>query len=133
MWLRQAQSTERWVFDMTKIVFYKWDNSFYGFSEKGHTGYGESGDDILCAALSAMTMLIINTIEVSYASDVDYTIDEATTDIQVIAHGALKEYEDDDAKRFAISGLIQAYYYQLNDMLEDYYEFLDVDVVEELI
>ena len=133
MWLRQAQSTERWVFDMTKIIFYKWDNSFYGFSEKGHTGYGESGDDILCAALSAMTMLIINTIEVSYASDVDYTIDEATTDIQVIAHGALKEYEDDDAKRFAISGLIQAYYYQLNDMLEDYYEFLDVDVVEELI
>ena len=133
MWLRQAQSTERWVFDMTKIVFYKWDNSFYGFSEKGHTGYGESGDDILCAALSAMTMLIINTIEVSYASDVDYTIDEATTDIQVIAHGALKEYEDDEAKRFAISGLIQAYYYQLNDMLEDYYEFLDVDVVEELI
>ena len=133
MWLRQAQSTERWVFDMTKIVFYKWDNSFYGFSEKGHTGYGESGDDILCAALSAMTMLIINTIEVSYASDVDYTIDEATTDIQVIAHGALKEYEDDDAKRFAVSGLIQAYYYQLNDMLEDYYEFLDVDVVEELI
>lgn len=133
MRLRQAQSTERWVFDMTKIVFYKWDNSFYGFSEKGHTGYGESGDDILCAALSAMTMLIINTIEVSYASDVDYTIDEATTDIQVIAHGALKEYEDDDAKRFAISGLIQAYYYQLNDMLEDYYEFLDVDVVEELI
>ncbi len=133
MWLRQAQSTERWVFDMTKIVFYKWDNSFYGFSEKGHTGYGESGDDVLCAALSAMTMLIINTIEVSYASDVDYTIDEATTDIQVIAHGALKEYEDDDAKRFAVSGLIQAYYYQLNDMLEDYYEFLDVDVVEELI
>ena len=133
MWLRQAQSTERWVFDMTKIVFYKWDNTFYGFSEKGHTGYGESGDDVLCAALSAMTMLIINTIEVSYASDVDYTIDEATTDIQVIAHGALKEYEDDDAKRFAVSGLIQAYYYQLNDMLEDYYEFLDVDVVEELI
>ena len=118
---------------MTKIVFYKWDNTFYGFSEKGHTGYGESGDDVLCAALSAMTMLIINTIEVSYASDVDYTIDEATTDIQVIAHGALKEYERDDAKRFAISGLIQAYYYQLNDMLEDYYEFLDVDVVEELI
>lgn len=133
MWLRQAQSTERWVFDMTKIVFYKWDNSFYGFSEKGHTGYGESGDDILCAALSAMTMLIINTIEVSYASDVDYTIDEATTDIQVIAHGALKDFEADEAKRFAISGLIQAYYYQLNDMLEDYYEFLDVDVVEELI
>ncbi|MBQ9921105.1 MAG: ribosomal-processing cysteine protease Prp [Clostridia bacterium] len=47
---------------MTKIVFHKWDNVFYGFSEHGHTGYGESGDDVLCAAISAMTMLIINTI-----------------------------------------------------------------------
>ena len=118
---------------MTKITFYKWDNVFYGFSENGHTGYGESGDDVLCAALSAMTMLIINTIEVSYASDVDYTIDEKTTDIRLIAHGALPEYESDERKRFAVSGLIQAYYYQLNDMIEDYYDYLDVDVVEELI
>ncbi len=118
---------------MTKIVFYKWDNVFYGFNEQGHTGYGESGDDILCAALSAMTMLIINTIEVAYASDVDYTIDEGSTDIKVIARSALPDFEEDECKRFAISGLIQAYYYQLNDMLEDYYDFLDVDVVEELI
>ena len=118
---------------MTKIVFYKWDNVFYGFEEKGHTGYGESGSDPLCAAISAMTMLIINTIEVAYASDVDYTIDEETTDIKVIAHGALPEYEEDERKRFAISGLIQAYYYQLNDMLEEYYDFLDVEVAEELI
>lgn len=118
---------------MTKIVFYKWDNTFYGFNEKGHTGFGESGDDVLCAALSAMTMLIINTIEVSYASDVNYSIDEATTDIKLIAHGALKDFESDECKRFAISGLIQAYYYQLNDMIEDYFEFLDVEVLEELI
>ncbi len=118
---------------MTKIVFYKWDNVFYGFSEHGHTGYGESGNDVLCAAISAMTMLIINTIEVAYASDVDYSIDEKTTDIKVIAHGALPDFEADEGKRFAISGLIQAYYYQLNDMIEDYYDFLDVEVVDELI
>ena len=118
---------------MTKIVFYRSGGVFYGFEECGHSGYGEAGDDILCAALSAMTMLIINTVEVAYASDVDYTIDEETTDIRVIAHGALPEYEEDDRKRFAISGLIQAYYYQLNDLIEEYYEFLEVEVVEELI
>ena len=118
---------------MTKIVFHKWNNVFYGFSEQGHTGYGESGDDVLCAALSAMTMLIINTIEVSYASDVDYTIDEETTDIKVICRSALPEFEEDECKRYAVSGLIQAYYYQLNDMLEEYYDYLDIEVVEELI
>ena len=118
---------------MTKITFYKWDNTFYGFKETGHTGWDEAGKDILCAALSAMTMLIINTIEVSYASDVKYEIDEETTDISLVARGALKDFEEDERKRYAISGLIEAYYYQLNDMLEDYYDYLDVDVVEELI
>ena len=115
---------------MTKIIFYKTDGVFYGFEEQGHTGYGEAGDDILCSALSAMTMLIINAIEVSYASDVEYTIDEATADIRLIAKGALPDYESDENKRFAVSGLIMAYYYQLNDIIEEYYEYLSVDVIE---
>ena len=115
---------------MTKLTFYKRDGIYYGFEENGHTGYGEAGDDVLCAALSAMTMLIINAIEVAYASDVDYTIDEKTTDIKVIAHGALPEYEEDERKRFAISGLITAYYYQINDLIEEYYEYLEVNEIE---
>ena len=115
---------------MTKIIFYKADGVFYGFEEQGHTGYGEAGDDILCSALSAMTMLIINAIEVSYASDVEYTIDETTADIRLIAKGALAEYEDDESKRFAVSGLIMAYYYQLNDLIEEYYDYLSVDAIE---
>jgi Predicted ribosomal protein len=115
---------------MTKLIFYKRDGIFYGFEENGHTGFGNEGDDVLCAALSAMTMLIINTIEVAYSSNVDYTIDEETTDIKVIALGALPENEEDERKRFAISGLIQAYYYQINDMIEDYYEYLEVNEIE---
>lgn len=118
---------------MTKITFYKSNGVYYAFEETGHTGYGEEGDDVLCAALSAMTMLIINAIEVSYASDVDYTIDDKTTDIRVIARAALPEYEEDESKRFAVSGLIQAYFFQLNDLLEDYYDFLEIEEREEMI
>ena len=110
---------------MTKIVFYKSGDVFYGFEEHGHTGYGESGEDVLCAALSSMTMLIINAIEVVYASDVDYIIDEETADIKLIARGAIEEA--DEKKRYAISGLITAYYYQLNDLIEDYYDYLEVE------
>ena len=118
---------------MTKVTFYKSNGAFYAFEETGHTGYGESGDDILCAALSSMTKLIINAIEVSYASDIDYIIDEETTDIKVIARGALPAYEADDAKRYAVSGLIQAYFLQLMDMIEDYGDFLSVEETEALI
>ena len=118
---------------MTTVVFYKTGGFYYGFEEQGHTGYAESGDDVLCAALSAMTMLIINTIEVSYASNVDYTIDEKTTDIKLIAKSALPKYEKDEKKQYAISGLIQAYFFQLMDLVEEYYEFLDVKEIEKEI
>lgn len=116
---------------MIKFTFFKRDGVYYGFEEKGHAGYAESGDDIVCSAVSAMTMLIINAIEVAYASDVEYTIDEDTTDIKVVARGALAEFESDEKKRFAISGLIEAYYLQLNDMLEEYYDYLDVSEQED--
>ena len=118
---------------MTTIIFYKTGGYYYGFEEQGHTGYGESGDDVLCAALSSMTMLLINTIEISYSSNVDYTIDEKTTDIRVIAKSALPKYEKDEKKQYAISGLIQAYFFQLMDLVEDYYEFLDVKEIEKEI
>ena len=115
---------------MTTVVFYKTNGIYYGFEERGHTGFGEEGNDVLCAALSSMTMLLINAIEVSYACDVNYTIDEKTTDIRVIAKSALPTYEKDEKKQFAVSGLISAYYFQLMDLLEDYYEFLDVKEIE---
>ena len=115
---------------MTTVVFYKANGFYYGFEEQGHTGYGESGDDVLCAALSSMTMLLINAIEVSYACDVQYTIDDKTTDIKVVARSALPKYEKDEKKQFAVSGLIQAYFFQLMDLVEEYYEFLDVKEIE---
>ena len=95
---------------MTKIVFFRSDGIFYGFEEQGHTGFGEQGDDVLCAALSAMTMLIINTVEIAYSSSIDYTIDEDTTNIRVTSKAALPEFEEDELKRYAVSGIFLAYY-----------------------
>jgi uncharacterized protein YsxB (DUF464 family) len=115
---------------MTHIVFFKTDGVYYGFEELGHAGFDETGNDVLCAALSAMTMLIVNTIEVAFASGVEYTIDEKTTDIRVIARGALEQFESDEKKRFAVSRLIESYFLQLTDMVEDYYDFLAVDEKE---
>ena len=116
---------------MTKVVFYRRNGIFYGFEEQGHTGYGESGDDVLCAALSAMTMLIINTCEIAYAADVEYSIDESTTNVKVMVNQALPEYSEDEKKQYAVSGLLSGYYYQLNDLTEEYYDYLTVDVIDD--
>ena len=116
---------------MVKITFLKRDGCYYGFRESGHAGYAEAGDDVVCAAISAMTMLIINAIEVAYGCDVDYTIDEETTDIEVKALAALPETGEDEKKQYAVSGLFYSYYLQLMDMLEDYYEYIEVNETEE--
>ncbi len=115
---------------MTKIRFFRTGGVFYGFEEQGHSGYGEAGDDVLCAALSAMTMLIVNTVEIAYASDVEYTVDEGATRICVRSKAALPEFEEDEKKRYAVSGVFMAYYYQLNDMVEEYYDYLEIEVVD---
>ena len=82
----------------------------------------------MCAALSSMTMFLINTIEVAYASSVDYDIEDNDTRIRVRAKAALPEYESDDYKRYAVSGIMMGYYCQLSDMLEEYGDYLDVSV-----
>ena len=115
---------------MVKITFFKRDGVYYGFEEQGHTGYGQAGDDILCSALSAMTMLIINTVLVSYATDLDYRIDEETTNISVRCASALPDYEEDERKSYAISGLFHGYYQQIKDLTEEYYQYLEVELVE---
>ena len=117
---------------MTKVTFYKKNGVYYGFCETGHAGLGEMGGvDELCAGLSAMTMLVVNTIEVSFGGDIDYRYAPDTADVQVIARSALPEYESDEKKRYAVSGVIQGYYMQLADMLEDYYDYLDVSETDE--
>ena len=116
---------------MTKVIFYRCDGVFYGFEEHGHTGYADSGNDILCAALSAMTMLLLNTIEVAYASDVEYTISEGTADITVKAPCALPDSGAEENKRYAVAGLFMGYYYQLCDLTEEYYDYLDVEIQDD--
>ncbi len=115
---------------MTKVVFFRQDGHFYGFRETGHTGYGEEGGDVLCAAISAMTMFLINSINVVFEGELDYTVDEGATEIMVQSKSAIPEYEDDEKKQYAISGLFMSYYIQLNDLVEEYYKFLQVEVID---
>lgn len=115
---------------MTRVCFYRRNGAFYGFQETGHTGFGEEGDDILCSALSAMTLFLLNTLEIAYHADFDYQIDDKEAVITVICKSALPENGAESKVQFASSGLFEGYYYQLLDLTEEYYEFLSVDVVE---
>lgn len=48
---------------MVKITVYKSSEVYRGFAAKGHAGYGVEGQDIICAAVSVLTVNAINSIE----------------------------------------------------------------------
>ena len=49
---------------MTKVTIYKnLENECVGFQALGHAGYAEEGEDIVCAAISILTINTMNAIE----------------------------------------------------------------------
>ena len=48
---------------MTYITIYEKEGLISGFIMEGHSGYAESGSDIVCAALSALAITAANSLE----------------------------------------------------------------------
>ena len=61
---------------MTKVTFYQnQEGQFSGFTAEGHSGYARAGEDIVCAAVSALTQGtlngLINVLEAPVACEID--------------------------------------------------------------
>jgi len=114
---------------MTTISFYKHNDEYFGFRMSGHAGFNDKGDDILCASLSAMTMLIVNTVEICFSGEVEYAVEDDVATITVRSIHALAEFEGNPAIRYAISGVFMGYMIQLSDMALQYPQNLFVEEV----
>ena len=53
---------------MITVTIYKRSGQYNGFTVSGHAGYGEEGSDIVCAAVSVLTLNTLNSIE-SFTED----------------------------------------------------------------
>ncbi len=54
---------------MITASFIKKGGSYTGFSVCGHSGYAEAGSDIVCAAVSSMVMLAVNTVQDGFGEE----------------------------------------------------------------
>ena len=62
---------------MTEVTFYqKESGELTGFRIEGHAGYAEEGEDIVCAAISAMAINTINSINELTEDTIDVDMDE---------------------------------------------------------
>ena len=61
---------------MTKLRVFKSGDLFTGFECSGHSGYGEEGSDIVCAAISTGVQFCIQCGEHIDGADLELQVDE---------------------------------------------------------
>ena len=48
---------------MTRVTLFREGERIYGCRAEGHSGWGEEGEDIVCAAVSVLTTTCVNALE----------------------------------------------------------------------
>ncbi len=107
---------------MTRVEFYTQEDRITGFCCSGHSGYGDAGADILCAAVSAavnLTECIINDVCGTRAK---VRVDEGKPSVTLTLPATC---DDEDTVQAALSGLM-VYLIGLRDDYSDYLEVLEV-------
>ncbi len=61
---------------MTAIEIVKHNGEYRGFECHGHAGYAEEGEDIVCSAISVLTINTVNSIDHFLDDEVTFTANE---------------------------------------------------------
>ena len=67
---------------MTYIEIVKHNGEYRGFECHGHSGFGYEGSDIVCSAISVLTINTINSIDHLLEDELNVTTDESKGDMQ---------------------------------------------------
>ena len=103
---------------MTRITFYRDSNDkLTGFECKGHAGYAEAGEDIVCAAISILTINFVNSVELLTDSFPEVVEDSDKGYLMV----TIKEYDKDDVQL-----LFNSLSLGLDNIREEYPKFFDL-------
>ena len=68
---------------MITFTVWKSEHQYKGFESKGHADYAEDGDDILCAAVSALTINAVNSIEEFTEDGMDVTSGDGLIELRL--------------------------------------------------
>ena len=98
------------------------DDRITGFSVSGHSGYAEAGQDIVCAAISAVVAMAETTINDVCGAKAKVRVKEADARITLTLPASCDEEESVQA---VLAGLL-LYLCNLRDEYPDHIEVLEV-------
>ena len=107
---------------MTRVTFTKGENLPYErIQTEGHSGYGEEGTDIICAAISSATELVVNILE-QFSVDLDIEVDEEAPSVLVL----ILDGDNNRGKKDTIKNIVEGYKGYITDLAEAYPEFIEI-------
>ena len=109
---------------MTKVTFFlNHEHTCIGFCTEDHAGYAEAGTDIVCSAISALTITCINALDQLTEDQTDLSVSEEDARIRLMLKGAPSEQALLllAAYRLGIQGIAEE---------ETYREFIELEFME---
>lgn len=103
---------------MTRVEFIKRGNAYAGFEAHGHTGYAQSGEDIVCSAVSALTQTTLIGIIQTVGAEAEYCIEDGGIRCMLT--------EENAEKREKCELLIRVMYEGLCNIEKNYGKYLSV-------
>ena len=104
---------------MTRCEFFTEDDRITGFSISGHSGYAEQGQDIVCAAISAVVTMAEATINDVCGAKAKVRVKDEQARITLTLPASCDEEESVQA---VLSGMLLT----LISLREDYPDYIEV-------
>ncbi len=107
---------------MTRCEFFTENDRITGFTVSGHSGYAEAGQDIVCAAVSAVVGMVDATINDVCGAKAKVRVKDEQARITLTLPASCDEEESVQA---VLAGML-LYLCNLRDEYPDYIEVLEV-------
>ena len=108
---------------MTTVTFLTEDARIIGFDVQGHSGWGESGEDIVCAAITSAVRLVEATVNDVMGLCAAVKVREADASISLRLPGGLANTAESTCQNL-LTGLM-VYLAQLHDEYPDNIEAME--------
>ena len=108
---------------MTTITFQSQGSRVIGFDVQGHSGWGESGEDIVCAAITSAVRLVEATVNDVMGLCAAVKVREADASISLRLPGGLANTAESTCQNL-LTGLM-VYLAQLHDEYPDNIEVME--------
>ena len=109
---------------MTDVTVTRKNNHIVSVVASGHTGYGESGEDIVCAGISTLIQsALLGLLQVAQIN-VKYTVNEQEGSLKFTLPESLTEMERHDA-----DVILNTMLCGLQDFYTEYSDYINLEVI----